>query len=148
MHRLLVVLVFTLACTKDEAPRPADSIPDAGSAPVSAPASISAPASASPADSDSGSDAGAPRPLQAWMKKNMTPAMNAQDFDALGAGLDAIATFAPKEPGYPNWTSIAKDGKNAAKGADLGAVRAACRGCHEQYKAKYKAELRARPIPP
>jgi hypothetical protein len=87
-------------------------------------------------------------PLQGWMKSNTSPAMNAQDFDALAAALDKVATFAPKEQGYPNWASIAKDGANTARAADLGAVRAACRGCHEQYKTKYRTELRTRPIPP
>lgn len=82
------------------------------------------------------------------MKQHMTPAMNAQDFGALADALDQVIAFAPKEPGYPNWASIAKDTKTAAKQADVGAVRAGCRGCHEQYRSKYKSELRMRPIPP
>lgn len=146
MHRLLVVIALMLACSKEE-PAPAPTLPPALT-PVVASVSIIDGTSAPVAVSDSGADAGLARPLQAWMKKNMTPAMNAQDFDALGANLDTVVLFAPKEAGYGNWVSISKDGKNAANGADLGAVRAACRGCHEQYKSKYKTELRARPIPP
>lgn len=48
--------------------------------------------------------------------------------------------------GYPNWVSISKDGAKAARAGDLDAAKAACRGCHEQYKKKYKVELRQRPI--
>lgn len=84
-------------------------------------------------------------PLQGWMKKNMGPAMSAADFSALAEGLDRIATFAPS--GYPNWASIAKDGAGAARAADFGAVKAACRGCHDQYKKPYKTEMRTRPLP-
>jgi hypothetical protein len=79
------------------------------------------------------------------MKKNTNPAMMAKDFPALVTALDTIATFAP--PGYGNWASIAKDGANAARAADENGVKAACRSCHEQYKAKYRAELRTRAVP-
>jgi hypothetical protein len=70
--------------------------------------------------------------------------MTANDLPALGAALDKIVTFAP--PGYPNWASIAKDGAAAAKSGDMTAAKAACRSCHEQYKGKYKAEIRGRKI--
>jgi hypothetical protein len=78
------------------------------------------------------------------MKANTAPAMSAQDFGALATALDRIATFAP--PGYPNWPSISKDGAAAARAQNLDAVKASCRGCHNQYKDKYKKELRSRPI--
>lgn len=79
------------------------------------------------------------------MKKNTNPAMMSKDWAALVTALDTIATFGPA--GYTNWVSIAKDGANAARAADENGVKAACRSCHEQYKAKYRAELRTRPIP-
>jgi hypothetical protein len=78
------------------------------------------------------------------MKANTSPAISAADFDALVAALDKVATFAPV--GYPNWVSISKDGADAARVQNLDAVKAACRGCHNQYKAKYKQEMRDRPI--
>ena len=78
------------------------------------------------------------------MKANTAAAMSAQDFDGLATALDKIATFAP--PGYANWSSISKDGANAARAQNLDAVKAACRGCHNQYKDKYKKEMRARPL--
>jgi hypothetical protein len=54
--------------------------------------------------------------------------------------------MAPPE-GYTNWVSISKDGATAARAGNLDAARAACTGCHTQYKKKYKSELRARALP-
>jgi hypothetical protein len=78
------------------------------------------------------------------MKSNTAAAMSAQDFDALAVALATVVTFAP--PGYVNWASIARDGANAAQVQSLDAVKAACRGCHNQYKDRYKKEMRDRSI--
>jgi hypothetical protein len=83
-------------------------------------------------------------PLQAWMKKNMNPPSLAGDTAALATALESAAAFAP--PGYTNWASISHDGAKAAKGGDLTAAKASCRSCHDQYKKKYQAEMRARKI--
>ena len=74
----------------------------------------------------------------------MSAAMSAEDFDGLATALDKAATFAPA--GYTNWASIAKDGAGAAHAQSLDGVKASCRGCHNQYKDKYKKEMRDRPI--
>jgi hypothetical protein len=34
----------------------------------------------------------------------------------------------------------------AARTGDIKGARAACSACHTQYRAKYKAEMRARPL--
>ena len=78
------------------------------------------------------------------MKANTSAAMSAEDFDALASALDKAATFAPA--GYTNWASIASDGASAAHAQSLDGVKASCRGCHNQYKDKYKKEMRDRPI--
>jgi hypothetical protein len=78
------------------------------------------------------------------MKANTSPAMSAQDFDGLSVALDKIVTLAPA--GYTNWASIARDGAAAARAHSLDGVKASCRSCHNQYKDKYKKELRDRPI--
>lgn len=83
-------------------------------------------------------------PLQAWMKANTNPPIAANDLPALATALDKTATFAP--PGYGNWATIAKDGAKAARGGDMTAAKASCRTCHDQYKQKYKTELRGRKI--
>ena len=84
-------------------------------------------------------------PLQAWMKANTGPAMSAADMPALATALTKIVAFAP--PGYTNWASISKDGAKAAQAGSIDAVKASCRSCHDQYKTKYKTEMRARPVP-
>jgi hypothetical protein len=88
-------------------------------------------------------------PLQGWMRKNMNPPMKSKDYQGLADSLERAAKLAPPDyakAGYTNWVSIAQDGANAARAAELDAVKAACRGCHEQYKKKYRAEMRLRPI--
>jgi len=130
------------AATTDPAAAPSPS-PAAASATAEAPASGAA--SAKPAHT-CGDKPLPPCPLYAWMKKNTSPAMSAHDFDALAAALEKVATFAPKQPGFPNWASISRDGAAAARVQNLDAVKASCRGCHNQYKDKYKKEMRDRPI--
>jgi hypothetical protein len=83
-------------------------------------------------------------PLQAWMKANATPPVSANDLPALAQAFDRMAAFAPAP--YPNWASIAKDGASAARAGDMPAAKAACRGCQDQYKKKYKTEMRARKL--
>jgi hypothetical protein len=78
------------------------------------------------------------------MKTKLNPPTMAKDLPALAAALDEVAAFAP--PGYAHWASISKDGASAARSGDLDAAKASCRSCHEQYKAKYKTELRDRKL--
>ena len=84
-------------------------------------------------------------PLQHWMKENTAAAMASNDLPAAATALDKIVKFAPA--GYTNWASIAKDGAAAARKSDADGTKAACRTCHDQYKNKYKSELRTRPVP-
>ena len=83
-------------------------------------------------------------PLQAWMKSNMNPPVMTSDTAALAIALEKSVALAPA--GYTNWASIAKDGAKAAKSGDLAAAKQSCRGCHDQYKKKYQAEIRSRKI--
>jgi hypothetical protein len=136
------VLALCLAgCSKDE-PRPSpEPAPVTGAGTVtSAPPSVGSGAYGGAAPGDTSGE----HPLKIWMKANTTLAMNAKDFDGLAVALEKVAGFAP--PGYPFWSSIARDGANAARMQDIDAVRAACRGCHSQYRDRYKRELRDRPI--
>jgi hypothetical protein len=111
-------------------------------------ASAHSPAPAKAADTDASAACGdkplPPCPLNAWMKANASPASIAQDFEGLATAFDKVVTFAPT--GYPNWASIARDGADAARAQSLDGAKAACRGCHTQYKDRYKKEMRDRPI--
>ncbi len=86
-------------------------------------------------------------PLQAWMKTNMTPPMNANDWQGLADALErARAALAPPPAaGYTNWVSIAKDGANAARAAELNAVKAACRDATSSTRTNTAREMRTRP---
>jgi hypothetical protein len=71
--------------------------------------------------------------------------MAADDLPALADALDKMIPMAP--PGYTNWVSIAKDGAAAARAGNMNAVKGSCRGCHDQYRTKYRTEMRSRPLP-
>lgn len=132
--------------TDADAPTAATTTADATTTAAGAktPASAAVAASAAPGPAACGKKPLPDCPLQGWMKANTTPAVSAKDMPALATALDKIATFAP--PGYTNWASIAKDGAKAARADDMTAAKASCRTCHDQYKKKYKTELRDRKI--
>ena len=65
----------------------------------------------------------------------MVPAEHAPQLVSM---LEALAEVAPA--GYPNWSSIARDGADAARVEDLDAVKSACRSCHAQYEDRYRRE--------
>ncbi|HQY62547.1 MAG: hypothetical protein IPF92_14895 [Myxococcales bacterium] len=83
-------------------------------------------------------------PLQAWMKAHANPPMAAGDTPGLGDVFDQMVNLGP--PGYTNWASISRDGAKAAKLGKLDGAKAACRSCHDQYKAKYRLAFRDRKI--
>jgi len=83
-----------------------------------------------------------PCPMQAWMKANMAPAAANGDADALAKALDYVSSHAP--PGFTDWSKIAKSGADAAKKKDVDGAKKSCKTCHDQYKAKYKEEMRDR----
>jgi hypothetical protein len=158
---VLITVASASACSKDDPPTPPAPPPVASVAPplpsVPASAAPSAVASAAPsaAPVPSASSSVKPAatcgdkplpacPLGAWMKSNTSPAMTAQDFGALATALEKIVAFAPA--GYTNWVSIARDGADAARAQSLDGVKASCRGCHNQYKDRYRKEMRDRPI--
>ncbi|HXX65882.1 MAG TPA: hypothetical protein VEK07_01795 [Polyangiaceae bacterium] len=123
-----------------EAPA-ASGVRSAGAAPVG-PSAPGAPGTL--ADAACGAPPGGSCVLRDWMNAHMAPAVIAGDFDALKGALDQTVAFAPD--GYPNWRSIARDGADAARTQDLGAVKAACRSCHAQYRDRYRRELGDRPL--
>jgi len=87
-----------------------------------------------------------PCPLERWMRDNMGTPMAGGDLATVGKSMDFIAGRAP-DSSYANWGQIAKSGSDAAKANDTAKVKASCKSCHDQYKAKYKGQYRARPFP-
>jgi hypothetical protein len=84
-------------------------------------------------------------PLQSWMKANFPQAVSTSNYAALEAGFTKVATLGL--PTTPNWASIAKDGAAAAHASNLPGVKAACTSCHDQYRARYRADGRWRLVP-
>jgi len=69
-----------------------------------------------------------------------------QDFPTLQASLQLVADKPP--PGdYPNWSTFAKAGADAAGKSDLKGVKKSCKDCHDGYREKYKKELPTRAFP-
>ena len=83
-------------------------------------------------------------PLQAWMKANAGPAMTAADTKRLERAFTRIAAFSPA--GFANWEAIAREGSAAASKGDVEGCRRACKTCHDQHRARYRAERRAAPL--
>jgi hypothetical protein len=78
--------------------------------------------------------------MQAWMKANMAPAAANADADALAKAFEYVAGHAPA--GFSDWSKIAKAGADAAKAKKLDDAKKSCKTCHDQYKAKYKEDMR------
>lgn len=117
---------------------------------IGAAAIAAAPAPASADDAACGSKEN-PCPLQKWMRQNMAPAMASGDMAALGVAFDKAAKLSP-DPKWngadpkANWDAMSKAGTAATKANDAAAVKAACKGCHDVYKDKYKQQYRTKPV--
>jgi hypothetical protein len=80
-------------------------------------------------------------PLQGWMKSTLQAYMTAGDAGRLAKALDELGRHPPA--GYANWSESAQAGAAAARAGDVTAVRAQCQACHEQHRAKFRADMRA-----
>jgi hypothetical protein len=87
-----------------------------------------------------------PCPLQDWMRKNVATALAANDSAALEKALEKAAKLSP-DPAWASWASAASSGAAAAKKGDVAGARAACKTCHDAWRASYRDQFRTRPIP-
>lgn len=119
--------------------------PSVASAPVASSAPTPAPSASGPKTFACGG-AGLPKcPLQKWMAEVMQPAMKGNDPAKLTAALEQSAKYGP--PGYTDWNKWVKAGVAAlAKDKNVAAAKPSCTGCHTDYKPRYKAEDRDRPL--
>jgi len=115
---------------------------DAGAAPHPLAIAPSMAPGVAPAAAASADRPDASRPLAEWMRDAATRAFNSGDLETIAGAFEQMAAWAP--PGYANWTSIASDGSDAARAGSIEGVKAACRGCHTQYEAQYRATLASR----
>jgi len=114
--------------------------------PASAGAAAHVAAPATPADGPKKFDCGEKGqpacPLQGFMKSQMATAAASGDGAVLAKALDEVAGHAP--PGLANWSTIAKGGAAKARAGDFDGAKASCKACHDQYKSRYKTEMRDR----
>jgi hypothetical protein len=85
-----------------------------------------------------------PCPLQAWMRKNVAPAVAAKDAAAPAVALERVATFSPDASW--SWAEMSRQAAAAARRGDLAEARKSCQGCHHTYKAEWNAKYRTRPV--
>ena len=83
-------------------------------------------------------------PMQSWMKSNLGGAIANSDFARLEKAFARLAKLTPA--GYAIWEAAAKGGARAAAARDLEGCRKACRQCHDEHRARYRAELRDKPL--
>ena len=87
-----------------------------------------------------------PCPLQDWMRKNVASALASNDAASLSIALEKAAKLTP-DPAWASWVSAANSGAEAAKKGDIAGARAACKTCHDAWRATYREQFRMRPIP-
>ena len=112
-----------------------------------------APAAPSPPSADAAQGAaaacgrpGQPRcPLQEWMRATLQAYLareEASNLPRISAALDKLASVSPAE--YSDWGALARRGSEAARRHDFPALKEACAGCHDAYRAKFRGHMRAR----
>lgn len=102
-------------------------------------------ASGSTANAPGCGDPGQPMcPLQEWMRTKLAQPALDKDGPKLASGLEYLATHRPA--GYEGWAEIAREGAEKARAGDITGARVSCRSCHNQFKARYRVELRDRPF--
>ena len=138
---LSVSLGLVAGCEKAS---PAASLPSAPR--TASPASVISSTGGTAASAASCGNPGQPRcPLQAWMQATLQAYLVRDDVSNLpriAAALEKLANFGPLE--YPNWTSQARRGAEAARRHDFPALKEACAACHDAYRPAFRAQMRER----
>ncbi|UQA59261.1 cytochrome c [Polyangium aurulentum] len=81
------------------------------------------------------------------MRARLGSSLAANDSAALATALETTARLVP-DPSWTSWATFARTGANAARRGDMAGARAACKGCHDAYRAEYREKHRLRPVPP
>jgi len=63
----------------------------------------------------------------------------------LAAAFRFLSRIAP--PDYPDWAGWAEGGAAAATKSDYSLAKRACAGCHNDYRERYRSEMRSRALP-
>lgn len=74
------------------------------------------------------------------MKDSVRAYLNAGDNARLASALDQLAKHRPD--GYSGWELSAKRAADAARAGDTAAVKAECKSCHDQFRDRFRTEMR------
>jgi hypothetical protein len=150
--RLAVILVVTVATGAGltvgifryrEANLPS-AVPDRP-APITPAPVAAAPAATPLAEPSCGQDNQADCPLQHWMDQRMNTAFTTRNVRDLVSAFRFLSKIAPAR--YQDWVGWAAGGAAAAARSDFQVVKRACTGCHNDYRERYRLELRGRALP-
>jgi hypothetical protein len=75
------------------------------------------------------------------MKATLQTYQKANNYGRLARAFEDLAQHAPAN--YEGWQDLANRGAEAARNQDEAAVRAACKTCHDEHRARYRRERRA-----
>jgi hypothetical protein len=84
-------------------------------------------------------------PLQGWMDQRINTAFTTRNARELAAAFRFLSRIAPA--GYADWAGWAEGGAAAATKSDFSLVKRACAGCHNDYRERYRSEMRSRVLP-
>lgn len=84
-------------------------------------------------------------PLQRWMDQRLNGPLASEATAQLEKSFRYLAAIAPAE--FPDWAAWALNGAESATRGDFEAVKRSCAGCHNDYRARYRKEMRARALP-
>lgn len=84
-------------------------------------------------------------PLQRWMDQRINTFFTSRNVRELAAAFRFLSKIAP--PDYPDWAAWADGGVAAAAKADFPLAKRACVGCHNDYRERYRADMRSRALP-
>lgn len=72
------------------------------------------------------------------LMKELESATAAGDTATVASLLAKSKGFA--KPEYATWSTLAEQGRKAAAAGDVAGAKAACKGCHTEYKSAYRAK--------
>lgn len=85
-------------------------------------------------------------PLQSFMRSKVAAPLAQKDMAQLASNLDRVSAV-PPDASWSTWSTFAKQGADAARKNDVPGTRAACKGCHDAWREKYRKDFRTRPSP-
>jgi cytochrome c5 len=78
------------------------------------------------------------------MKSTVQTYQRDKNYARLASALEELAAHAPE--GYAQWKELSLAGAAAAKAQDDTGVSKNCKACHNEHRARFRKELRAKKL--